>query len=54
MSFDLASYINCRVAQLHEDKKGQTMEVKAAINNAICELEKLKTVAVRDEPINKH
>jgi hypothetical protein len=54
MSFDLASYINCRVAQLHEDKKGQTMEVKAAINNAICELEKLKIAAVHDEPINKH
>ena len=54
MSFDLVSYINCRVAQLHEDKKGQTMEVKEVINNAICELEKLKEAAIYDEPINKH
>ncbi len=54
MSFKLITYINCRVAQLHEDKKGQTMDVKAAINNAICELEKLKIAAVHDEPINKH
>ncbi|WP_181314247.1 hypothetical protein [Photobacterium phosphoreum] len=48
MSFDLVSYINCRVAQLHEDKKDQTMDVKAAINNAICELEKLKEAAIKN------
>ncbi|MBY3790378.1 hypothetical protein GLP30_17255 [Photobacterium phosphoreum] len=48
MTFDLIFYINSRVAQLHEDKKGQTMEVKEVINNAIYELEKLKEAAIKN------
>ncbi|WP_181317378.1 hypothetical protein [Photobacterium phosphoreum] len=48
MSFDLIYYINSRVAQLHEDKKGQTMEVKEVINYTIYELEKLKEAAIKN------
>lgn len=53
MSFDVVSYVNCRVAELLEDKKGQTMEVKEILNSAICELEKLKAEAMRTNSSTK-
>lgn len=42
MDFDINEYIKKRIEQLEQDKKGQTLEVKATINNALVELKTLQ------------
>jgi hypothetical protein len=50
MSFNTLTYITSRISELHEEKKGQTMEVKAVLNGSISELEKLKKLMCEIEP----
>lgn len=52
MDFDINEHITKRIEQLEQDKKGQTFEVKSAINNVLVELKNLQKI-LEDEIENE-
>ena len=52
MDFDINEHITKRIEQLEQDKKGQTFEVKSAINNVLVELKNLQNI-LEDEIENE-